>query len=1146
LALCPWDLSFGSWEFVFRLSSFVIRPFHLPPSYVFRRPSSFVILARVSFLRRLTPLLTTFAIALVVSQPLFRGYLLCTDDGYYHINKAVELELVMRAGHFFGRWMPGMAHGFGYPHFNYYAPLASYVLIALHNLGLIYPIAFNFFLFICIWLAGLGTYYFVKDWWGEAGALAAAAVYMTAPYLGFDVMVRGALAETFALVWPPIILFTLRRALTSPAPSSTHYTLLATLSFAALMYAHNATALAVTPLILGYIALLALMLLPSSFVFRPSSFVRPLSSLLRLLGILALGLALSARFWLVALVERSLVQSDRLLVPPIFTYYTNFLSLHELLAPPTIIDPLLINPSPAKGLGLVAFTLALLGFAVGCWSLVAGDWRLVVGFRRSSREAVARSSSSVLRPSSFVPSSFILHPSLFFFLALLAYMFLTLPLSRPIWDHVPLIPFIQFPWRLLGAASLCAAFLAGAAVHWLPKHQWLIGATIILTATLGHLSWWYGRDCDKWQEITQAQTVRFEIATNTIGTTAKGEFLPTTVHRMPDDYSIAESLMRGEQPHYLTGLPKGAQIAITNPDVLDYRATITTSTPFILTFNQFYFPGWRATLDKQPLEIVLTPDTGLMLVTIPSGTHTLHFHFGDTPIRAIGDSISLATLIGILIIILSFVLRPSSFVRPPSSILRPPAFVFHPSSFILPTSLFLLALLRLLVIDRTINPLRHSAFDGQTVATAQTPLRADFDGGVSLYGYDLAPRASTFPADGALDVSLYVSVSQSLGPRYWPAFRIIDEAGLLWNEPNALPPRWHKEPPPTSLWSPAQYGQWARHLQLFPGTPPGSYQLFGEVFDVDTKQIAALLDEQGNAIAPRFSLGALTVTRPTQPFVLQPEIAAPHNFGPITLLGYNLSSTEAKSGDTILLTLYWKSETATQTDYTARLDWLTSTPSPSPSPIGDFTDGGGAGVGVDLPPVNLYPTSRWQPGDEWRGQQRLQIPAALASGDYQLSISINGEEGTQSLGKIKVDAPEHNFTRPPVDFESGALFEGVGVLEGYSLRREAGALLVTLIWHATDSPTASYTAFVHLADESGRVWAQNDSVPVNWSRPTTGWVAGEYIPDEHALTLPNDLPPGGYTLFIGLYDPQTGNRVPVAGPGSGADKRVNIGTVSFP
>ena len=252
----------------------------------------------------------------------------------------------------------------------------------------------------------------------------------------------------------------------------------------------------------------------------------------------------------------------------------------------------------------------------------------------------------------------------------------------------------------------------------------------------------------------------------------------------------------------------------------------------------------------------------------------------------------------------------------------------------------------------------------------------------------------------------------------------------------------------------------------------------------------------------------------------------------MTLLGYNLSPAEAKSGDTVLLTLYWKSDAATQADYTVRVDFL--------------TPDGTSAFGVDLPPVNAYPTSQWRPGDQWRGQHRLRLPATLAAGDYQLSISINGEPGAQTLGTIKVVTPARTFTRPALQFESGASFENVTVLEGYSLKKEENALTITLIWRATATPEVSYSAFVHLSGAAGRIWAQSDSVPADWTRPTTGWIAGEYLVDEHTLSLPSDLPPGGYTLFVGLYDPQTGGRVPAMGPGAGADNRVEIGAVTLP
>lgn len=77
---------------------------------------------------------------------------------------------------------------------------------------------------------------------------------------------------------------------------------------------------------------------------------------------------------------------------------------------------------------------------------------------------------------------------------------------------------------------------------------------------------------------------------------------------------------------------------------------------------------------------------------------------------------------------------------------------------------------------------------------------------------------------------------------------------------------------------------------------------------------------------------------------------------------------------------------------------------------------------------------------------------------------------------------------------------------------------VRLIW-STDATTARpYKVFLHLLDAAGNGVTQRDSEPVGGSRPTTGWGAGEQIADNHGLLLPSDLPPGRYSLRLGLYD----------------------------
>jgi hypothetical protein len=392
----------------------------------------------------------------------------------------------------------------------------------------------------------------------------------------------------------------------------------------------------------------------------------------------------------------------------------------------------------------------------------------------------------------------------------------------------------------------------------------------------------------------------------------------------------------------------------------------------------------------------------------------------------------------------------------------------------------------------------------------QHPLATDFAGGMRLLGYDLS--AASLPGDGAFDVALYVARTAASDQRYWPIFTVEDGAGLAWHDPEILPPRWQREPPATPLWPLDQYAQWARHLNLLPGTPPGTYKLWGQVFDLDSQQIASVLDAAGNAAAPRFALDTLAVARPSQPFRLTPPKSRFHDFGPIALLGYDLDHGAANAGDSLHLSLFWRSQIATGTDDTAVVSFV----GPDSQPA----------FGVRVDPANGYPTSQWRPGDEWRGQSFVHLPAELPAGDYTVTVELNGAApGLVPLTVVHVNAPARSFQRPAMAVTSGAQFSGVGVLEGYSLSRTTGSLIIDLVWRATASPASSYSAFVHLEGQAGRIWAQSDSAPANWSRPTTGWVTGEYVLDSHTLQLPPDLPAGTYTLWAGLYDPLSGARV---------------------
>ena len=88
---------------------------------------------------------------------------------------------------------------------------------------------------------------------------------------------------------------------------------------------------------------------------------------------------------------------------------------------------------------------------------------------------------------------------------------------------------------------------------------------------------------------------------------------------------------------------------------------------------------------------------------------------------------------------------------------------------------------------------------------------------------------------------------------------------------------------------------------------------------------------------------------------------------------------------------------------------------------------------------------------------------------------------------------------------------------------------VTLYWQALagDIPTG-YTVFVHLLAGDGRILAQHDGVPAGGARPTNEWLAGETVSDAHELAWRETGYSGPARLAVGLYDPLTGARLPMA------------------
>lgn len=88
------------------------------------------------------------------------------------------------------------------------------------------------------------------------------------------------------------------------------------------------------------------------------------------------------------------------------------------------------------------------------------------------------------------------------------------------------------------------------------------------------------------------------------------------------------------------------------------------------------------------------------------------------------------------------------------------------------------------------------------------------------------------------------------------------------------------------------------------------------------------------------------------------------------------------------------------------------------------------------------------------------------------------------------------------------------------------SLVVVLFWESDGKVRGDYVVFSHLLSPSGGLAAQHDGRPIRGVRPAPSWRAGEVIEDGHLLQLGDDLAPGEYELSVGMYDPETMQRVP--------------------
>jgi hypothetical protein len=382
---------------------------------------------------------------------------------------------------------------------------------------------------------------------------------------------------------------------------------------------------------------------------------------------------------------------------------------------------------------------------------------------------------------------------------------------------------------------------------------------------------------------------------------------------------------------------------------------------------------------------------------------------------------------------------------------------------------------------------------------------------------------------GVVPVQLVWRKEKNLGSAYQVSLRLADTAGRAWSirdsHPRAGQSFFTDLTPGDTLTD--HHG-----LLISAGTPPGFYRLLLSLRRTDDARPLDVLDAHNQPLGAELLLGQVEVIDPqppVKPAALPAQVAAGAIVGNTArLVGYSLGNGPFKSGESLPLTLFWQSLVNSPGPLTVSLQLL----NPTGEPV--FTR--------QQPP--LRPTTAWTVGVLLRDPQDPALPPTLPPGEYRLRVrlvgpnqsplKVGGQDDLWLTTITTIDRP-HLFNPPAPDIALAVNFNNQAQLVGLDLSptrlKPGDSLPLTLYWQAAAPLNRSWKVFAHLLNAADKIVAQQDQFPGNGQFPTTGWLPGEYITDTYTLTLPADLPPGGYRLAIGLYDPNDFTRLPVVEDG---------------
>lgn len=523
--------------------------------------------------------------------------------------RVYEMARALSYGQFPVRMVSDLGYGYGYPLFNFYAPLPYYVGAIFNLSGFDAIVSTKLMFLVGIVLSGVTMFFLIWKAVGSFAGLVCAVLYMYAPYHAVNIYVRGAVGEYYAYGFIPLFVLGIY---TIMVWSNNHTKVaggpinklrlvvfekelkfgivLGSIGFSGILLSHNILGMIIAYIMFGLI-----------LIYFITSYIRRTAKLkLFLLTVtVCLGIGLSSFFILPAGLESKYTR-----VPSLIERGSDFRN-HFVY-----IDQLWDSPwgyggsAPGREDGL-SYKIGKLYLIFGTTALLL----LLFDFRRKT----------VSRVYALLYFSFIVTAT--------SSVYLMLESSKTIWGIIPGFSFIQYPWRFLNITIFSLVVVTSYIFKFFrSSYITAIGAAMVIATLLYNVKYFKPSEYLPLipDDYTSGINLRYKISK------ISDEYLPPELETPKSKNEVVWQ-----------GIPQedGMKLDIISETPVFKRYQLKAEKQTEITTNIAYFPGWHARLDDHL--VAVSDDNGHLKVSIPSGMHTLDIVLGNTPIRSVSNAISL-------------------------------------------------------------------------------------------------------------------------------------------------------------------------------------------------------------------------------------------------------------------------------------------------------------------------------------------------------------------------------------------------------------------------------------------------------------------------------------------------------------------------